>query len=110
MASDPKTRFAAALRYQKGGSAPQVVAKGRGFIADEIVRHAREAGIALHESPQLAALLMDVNLDQPIPPQLYRVVAELLAWVYSLEGTAPIGTLRPNNVELAMRLPDVTDD
>ena len=110
MASDSKTRFAAALRYQKGGSAPQVVAKGRGFIADEIVRHAREAGIALHESPQLAALLMEVNLDQPIPPQLYRVVAELLAWVYSLESGARVEAPRSLPADLAHRLPDVSDD
>jgi len=106
MANESGSRMAAALRYQQGKSAPQVVAKGRGFIADEIVRHAREAGIALHESPQLAALLMEVNLDQPIPPQLYRVVAELLAWVYGLESRSKTAVL-PQNPSLVM--PSLSD-
>jgi flagellar biosynthesis protein len=41
----------------------------------------------VHESPELVSLLMQVDLDQHIPPQLYRVVAELLAWLYTLEAT-----------------------
>ncbi len=93
-------RVAAALQYERGKDAPRVTAKGHGAVAEEIIRRAREAGVALHESPELAALLMEVNLDQPIPPQLYRVVAELLAWIYRLEGipdrhgTAPVKPAR----------------
>lgn len=87
MPDSPRTPVAAALRYEMGKAAPRVTAKGRGAVAEEIVRRAREAGVALHESPELAALLMEVDLDQPIPPQLYRVVAELLAWIYRLEGS-----------------------
>jgi flagellar biosynthesis protein len=79
-------QMAAALQYERGQAAPRVTAKGRGAVAEEIVRRAREAGVALHESPELASLLMEVDLEQPIPPQLYRVVAELLAWIYRLEG------------------------
>ncbi len=76
---------AVALTYAAGDSAPRVVAKGRGFIANEIIERAREAGVFVHESPELVALLMQVDLDERIPPQLYVAVAELLAWLYSVE-------------------------
>lgn len=76
---------AVALAYQEGQIAPKVVAKGRGLIAQEIISRAKEAGIYVHESSELVALLMQVNLDDRIPPQLYVAVAELLAWLYRLE-------------------------
>jgi flagellar biosynthesis protein len=85
---------AVALSYEKGAAAPRVVAKGRGLIADEIIARAREAGVFVHESPELVGLLMQVDLDAHIPPQLYVAVAELLAWIYRLEqgGDAPMPT------------------
>ena len=76
---------AVALSYQDGDGAPRVVAKGRGLIAEEIIRRARESGIFVHGSPELVALLMQVDLDSHIPPQLYIAVAELLAWLYQME-------------------------
>ncbi|MBU2729188.1 flagellar biosynthesis protein [Acidithiobacillus caldus] len=78
-------RQAVALRYQEGGAAPQVVAKGRGLVAEQIIARAREAGVYIHESRELVSLLVQLDLDQQIPPQLYRAVAEVLAWVYRLE-------------------------
>jgi flagellar biosynthesis protein len=78
-------RNAVALAYAQGDAAPHVVAKGRGLLADEIVRRAREAGVFVHESPDLVRLLMGVDLDERIPPQLYVAIAELLAWVYRIE-------------------------
>lgn len=82
---------AVALVYREGQSAPQVVAKGNGLIAEAIIARAREAGVYVHESPELVSLLMRVDLDQHIPPQLYVAVAELLAWLYRVEQglTAP---------------------
>lgn len=77
---------AVALAYQEGDAAPRVVAKGRGLIAEEIIRRAREHGVYVHESKELVALLMQVDLDRDIPPSLYRVVAELLAWLYHIEA------------------------
>ncbi|MDR2926524.1 MAG: EscU/YscU/HrcU family type III secretion system export apparatus switch protein [Azoarcus sp.] len=77
---------AVALTYAPGDSAPQVVAKGRGLLAQEIISRAREAGVYVHESPELVSLLMQVDLDDRIPPQLYAVVAELLAWLYRIEA------------------------
>ncbi len=78
-------QLAVAMAYRAGQSAPQVVAKGRGLIAETIIERAKEAGVYVHESPELVALLMQVDLDQHIPPELYIAVAELLAWLYQLE-------------------------
>jgi flagellar biosynthesis protein len=61
------------------------VAKGKGVLAQTIIERAREAGVFVHESPELVGLLMQVDLDERVPPQLYVAVAELLAWVYRLE-------------------------
>lgn len=82
---DGRRSLAVALRYAPGDSAPTVVAKGRGLIADEIIARAKEHGIFVHESPELVALLSQVDLDKYIPAQLYQAVAELLAWLYQIE-------------------------
>ena len=76
---------AVALTYQSGDGAPKVVAKGRGLVAEQIIARAREHDVFVHESKELVALLMDVELDDQIPPALYRAVAELLAWLYQVE-------------------------
>jgi flagellar biosynthesis protein len=76
---------AVALAYSGASPAPRVVAKGRGLIAQAIIERAREAGVFVHESPELVALLMQVDLDREIPLQLYVAVAEVLAWVYRLD-------------------------
>lgn len=78
-----------ALAYEGGQAAPRVVAKGRGLLAQAIIERARENGVYVHESHELVALLMQLDLDQRIPPLLYRTVAEVLAWVYRLEGRTP---------------------
>ena len=82
------TRFAAALRYREGMAAPIVTAKGRGLVAEEIIRRAGEHGVAIHVSNNLAAVLMQVDIDRAIPPQLFHAVAELLAWLYRLDAHA----------------------
>lgn len=81
-----KRQSAVALRYADGDAAPVVIAKGQGEVAEEILRLAREAGLYVHESPELLALLMKVDLDARIPTTLYVAIAELLAWVYRVEG------------------------
>lgn len=82
--------LAVALAYNPGDGAPKVVAKGRGLIAEEIIARAREHGIYIHESPELVALLAQVDLDARIPPELYVAVAELLAWLYRVEEHGPL--------------------
>ena len=96
--SRPTRQMAVALAYRNGDAAPKVVASGRGLVAQAIIERAREHGVFVHESEELVSMLMQVELDQHIPPQLYLAVAELLAWLYRLErgetgsipGTAPI--------------------
>ncbi|BCL75354.1 hypothetical protein JHS3_10900 [Jeongeupia sp. HS-3] len=81
---------AVALAYAEGGGAPRVVAKGQGMTAERIIEKAREAGVFVHESPELVSLLMQVDLDRHIPAELYRAVAELLAFIYLLEAGADV--------------------
>jgi len=82
----PAQHTAVALTYgNTQGGAPKVVAKGRGMIAQAIIERARQNNVYVHESEDLVGLLMQVELDQEIPPQLYQAVAELLAWLYRLE-------------------------
>ncbi len=86
MPSKPaEQRSAVALAYGAGDGAPRVVAQGRGLVADEIIRAAQEHQVFVHQSSELVALLMQVDLDREIPPSLYRAIAELLAWLYQIE-------------------------
>jgi flagellar biosynthesis protein len=78
-------RKAAALSYKQGYYAPVVVASGKGVVAEAIIACAHEAGVYVHESPELVKLLMQVDTDQHIPPELYRAVAEVLVWLYARE-------------------------
>jgi len=102
--ADPRAALASAvaLAYRAGDAAPRVVAKGRGLVAEEIIRRARDAGLYVHESAELVGMLMQVDLDRHIPPQLYIVVAELLAWLYRTERAmldAPDHTRHKNRQE-----------
>jgi len=84
--TEAKRQNAVALSYAGADAAPRVVAKGSGLIAEQIIERARQAGVFVHESPEMVALLMQVDLDAHIPPQLYVAVAELLAWLYRIES------------------------
>ncbi|MDD2933048.1 MAG: flagellar protein FhlB [Methylotenera sp.] len=78
-------QHAIALSYASGDYAPKVVAKGRGLIAEQIIARAKQHGVFVHESKDLVALLMQVDIDDHIPPALYQAIAEILAWLYRLE-------------------------
>ncbi len=85
---------AVAMAYVPGDYAPRVVAKGVGVTAEAIIALAGENGVYVHQSPELVNLLLQVDQDRYIPPELYRAVAELLAWLYRLEQGAepPVGS------------------
>lgn len=83
---DGEERRAAALSYKQGYYAPVVVARGKGVVAEAIIACAHEAGVYVHASPELVKLLMQVDNDQFIPPELYRAVAEVLVWLQWLEN------------------------
>lgn len=75
---------AAALIYDQTG-APRVVAKGAGEVAQRMIETARVEGIPIQKNEALVEALMQVELTKEIPPQLYRAVAELLAFIYRLD-------------------------
>jgi len=79
---------AVALSHVDPARAPVVVAKGYGVVAESIMREARANGLYVHASPDLVRLLMQVDLDQQIPPQLYLAVAQLMVWLHGLEDAA----------------------
>ncbi|HTH94922.1 MAG TPA: EscU/YscU/HrcU family type III secretion system export apparatus switch protein [Rhodocyclaceae bacterium] len=83
--TEAERALAVALAYAPGDAAPRVVAKGKGLIAEEIINRAKAHGVYVHESPELVTLLLQVDIDDRIPPQLYVAVAELLAWLYRIE-------------------------
>jgi flagellar biosynthesis protein len=106
--SDPertRRQSAVALAYGAGDPAPKVVAKGRGLVAEQIIGRARDAGVFVHESKDLVALLMQVDLDRAIPPALYRAIAELLAWLYHIESAHATGMTPPTVPEITALLP-----
>ncbi|MFW6259166.1 MAG: EscU/YscU/HrcU family type III secretion system export apparatus switch protein [Halochromatium sp.] len=72
---------AVALAYREGDEAPRVLAKGYGQLAERIIEEAERQGIYVHGAPELVALLMNLDLDEQIPSNLYQVIAELLVWV-----------------------------
>ena len=83
----PEPTRAVALRYDPtSDGAPTVVAAGGGLVAEEIVRRARAAGVTVTEDEQLALVLSRLNVGEMIPPELYAVVAEVLAYVYRLDA------------------------
>ena len=67
-------------------AAPRVAASGRGHVAERIIELAREHGIPLREDRVLAAALAQLDLGELIPPQMYKAVAEVLAFVYRLDA------------------------
>ncbi len=100
-----RRQSAVALAYGVGDAAPKVVAKGQGLVAERIIDRARDAGVFVHESKDLVALLMDVDLDRQIPPALYRAIAELLAWLYHIESGQHMGGPLPAPPDPTLHLP-----
>lgn len=76
---------AIALHYDKK-SAPRVTAKGKGKTAEQILKIAGEHDIPLQADPELARLLGTIPLGNEIPPELYKAVAEVIAFAYLLGG------------------------
>lgn len=85
-----KRRKAVALRYNPDlETAPRVVAKGSGILAERIMEIAKEHGVHITEDPDLVALLSKLNVETVIPDELYKAVAEVLAFVYRLNQGMP---------------------
>lgn len=82
--ADPRRR-AVALAYGPEDSAPRVVARGYGELAERIIAAADREGIYVHGAPELVGLLMQVDVDEQIPEKLYLVIAELLVCVGDIQ-------------------------
>ena len=81
-------QVAVALGYQPGeGAAPEVLASGVGLLAERIVQAARTSGIPVHEDADLAEVLGRLDVGAEIPAELYDAVAEVLAFIYRMNGT-----------------------
>ncbi len=77
----PKPKTAVALSYDPDQDAPKVIASGRGYLAEKIIKKAKEADIPLHKDEKLANTLSKLEIGNVIPPELYEVVAEILVFV-----------------------------
>lgn len=86
------THYAVALSYQRGGiSAPRIVAKGMDDVAARIREAATKAGVPLVANPPLARALHELPLDVEVPSEHFKVVAEIIAYVWRLNGKRPQG-------------------
>ncbi|MCP4689245.1 MAG: flagellar biosynthesis protein FlhB [Desulfobacterales bacterium] len=81
-----KLKQAVAIQYtEEEDAAPRVIAKGRGSVADQILRIARENDVPDYEDGELVHLLESIDLDSEIPAELFYAVAEVLVFIYELE-------------------------
>ena len=81
-------QVAVALGYQPGeGAAPEVLASGVGLLAERIVQAARASGVPVREDADLAEVLGRLEVGAEIPPELYEAVAEVLAFIYRMNGS-----------------------
>jgi len=80
-----RRKKAVALKYDpKRDRAPRLTAKGAGTVAENIIAMARKHGVPVKDDPDLVEVLARIDIKEEIPPDLYVVVAELLAFVYRL--------------------------
>ena len=81
------SKRAAAIKYvQNEDTAPRVIAKGKGYVAEKIIEIAEKNKVPVVQDPNLVQVLEALDLNAEIPPELYRAVAEILAFVYRLNS------------------------
>ena len=88
--SKQKPNKAIALKYDEI-SAPKLSAKGNDELAEEIIKLAKEHNIPIYENSELVNILSTLELGDEIPESLYRVIAEIIAFAYYLQGKSPKG-------------------
>jgi flagellar biosynthesis protein len=86
--------IAVALSYD-GSNAPRVTAKGERLLAEQIIEAAEQAGVPLYPDRELAMILSQIPLGEEIPDNLYKAVAEVIAFAYILAGKVPEGFVPP---------------
>ena len=89
MNDKPDPTIAVALKYDKEKDpAPKVVAKGKGEIAENIIKIAEEQGITIRSDSNLVEILEKINIDAIIPLEAYSAVAEILNFIYKANAKA----------------------
>ena len=89
MNETPDTTIAVALKYDKEkDSAPKIIAKGKGEIAENIIKIAEEQGITIRSDSNLVEILEKINIDAIIPLEAYAAVAEILNFIYKANAKA----------------------
>jgi len=85
--TDPQAeKKAVALKYDPEiNHAPKVVAKGRGHVAESILAAAQKNTVPVYQNKTLVNMLMALDIDREIPPELYHAVAEVLAYIYRMD-------------------------
>lgn len=77
---------AVALKYDmQQDTAPKVIAKGRGHVAEHILATAQQNSIPVYQNKTLVNMLMALEIDREIPPELYKAIAEVMAYVYKMD-------------------------
>ena len=82
---DKKLKKAAAVTYEQGEAAPKVTALGKGEIAERIIKTAKENNVPVFEDGGLVETLLQLDLGDQIPPELYSVVAEVLVFIANID-------------------------
>ncbi|TIH06570.1 EscU/YscU/HrcU family type III secretion system export apparatus switch protein [Pseudomonas leptonychotis] len=99
----PAPRQAIALTYD-GQSAPVLSAKGDDELAEAILAIAREYEVPIYENAELVRLLARLELGDAIPEQLYRCIAEIIAFAWYLKGKSPASSERDTDITPPLRL------
>ena len=85
-AENIKDKQAVALKYDADqDTAPRVIAKGKGHVAEHILEAAQKSSIPVYQNKTLVNMLMALDIDREIPPELYKAIAEVMAYVYKMD-------------------------
>ncbi len=81
-----EVKKAVALQYEaERDTAPRVIAKGKGHVAENILAAAQSNTIPVYQNKSLVNMLMAIDIDREIPPELYKAIAEVMAYVYKMD-------------------------
>ncbi len=83
---EKKQKIATAIKYDRDNIAPEVVAKGKGIVAENIINKAKEANVHTYKDEKLSKQLYNLSLGETIPEELYLAVAKVLAFIAELDG------------------------
>lgn len=98
MPTSKRQKKAVAIHYdQQKNTAPQILASGSGLVAENILRKAEEAGIYIQEDSNLVELLSEIPVGEEVPEEMYRAIAEILSFVYSVNDSFKLKSHRKDS-------------